>query len=416
MKWFTAVTAAICGGLLMLCPIANAQPGNIHIGKVTVLPSMTVTETYDDNIFLGSGDNNTFEEEVDDWVTEFDPGVMLNYDITGRGAIQLGATSHFALYADNSDNDWQNFNLLTNVDYKAPAGFYLALRNVYTDAEDPYGNQNQFRTGVPTKRWVNNFRSRFGYELQKLYRVELRFNYYKQDYDEDRDFTQNYDQYEVGAGIYRKVLPKTWGFLRYHYGDRNYYSHPSWSGSTDDNDADHDWHRANVGLKWETSPKITGEVSFGYKWIQSANKRDIFGNKYDDPNSWIASSRVTYTPTEKTAATLRTHRNFQYTNGTDRQYYKDTGISIEVSQEILFDFLLNAGISFSKNDYNDFGRDDDLYGAKLGIDYLIRPWLTTGLRYEYQQKDSDSDLLISNFGSFNEYKDNRIGLFIRASY
>lgn len=416
MKRFAAFAIAIFAVLLLSCPFASAQGGNISIGKLKILPAVTLTETYDDNIFLGSGDNSTTEDEIDDLITGISPELMFNYAIPGRGAVQFGFNSSINLYADNSENDWSNINLLGRLDYTAPMGLSLNLRDVYTDAEDPYGSQNLFNIGVPTKRWSNNLSGTLGYTLREIYRVETYFSLYEQDYDLLRDFTQDYDEYEIGIGAKMRVMPKTWAFMRWRYGDRDYSSHPTGTGSTEDNDTDYDWHRVNAGLSWEASPKLNGQLNFGYKWISHENDRDLSGIAFEDPDGVIAGTSLIYTPSARTTLGVGLTRSFQFVGSTTQEYFEDSGVSINFTQELLFDFLFSAGLSYNYSDYNSNGRADDIFGFDLGVDYVIQPWLTAGFLYELELKESSTDSAADNFGNDNEYTNNRLGLMLKLRY
>ena len=143
----------------------------------------------------------------------------------------------------------------------------------YTDAEDPYGSDNEFKLGVPmTERWFNNLMTKIGYDFGNKLRLFGYFNYYKQDYDALLDYTQNYDNQEFGVGAEVKLLPKTWGFIRYHIGEQDYDTPPALvngipTNATESNDADYDWQRVNTGLTWDSGAKFSGELDFGYKII-----------------------------------------------------------------------------------------------------------------------------------------------------
>ncbi len=59
---------------------------------------------------------------------------------------------------------------------------------------------------------------------------------------------------------------------------------------------------------------------------------------------------------------------------------------------------------------------DDDYNVDVGIDYKIQEWLSTGLNYHYKTKNSDSDWVLDDFGRANEYDDNQVVLYLKASY
>lgn len=408
-------TILIVAAVIALTGISvDAQPGKIQIGKLKVLPSLAVEEVYDDNIFLGNGDNDTTELEDNDFITHLKPELMVGYDINGRGSISAGVSGDLAFYADYTDNDWQTFRAMLDADYETPVGLFMGLSNTYANAEDPSGGINEYNLGQITKRWNNDLRTHIGYNFGDQYKVTGFLNYYKQDYDDEEDFTQDWEDFEVGLGVSWRVMPKTWLFGRYHYGSRDFTSHRF--GSTDDNDADFDWSRVNVGLQWDATAKLDGEVNFGYQWIDHDNDTDLLGAEYDDPDAFIAATLVNYTLSPRTRIAMRLYRAVRYTGSLTRENYEDTGIGVNVMQRILNKLILKAEMGYSYMDYNTNDRNDDNFNLGLGLDYEIQDWLVTGVMYSFKTKDSSSDAVFDDFGDANDYDDNQFKIYLKASY
>ncbi|MFH1351239.1 MAG: outer membrane beta-barrel protein [Pseudomonadota bacterium] len=414
-------------GGLVLCAVVSflifgstqlmAQEGKIRVGKLKVIPGIKVQGIHDDNIYLGNGTNNTTELKESDWITHFMPSVLLDYAFDGRGSMKFGYQGDWARYSDNDKNNWNTQRGLFALDYKAPAGIILGINNIYTDAEDPYGSDNQYKLGTPmTKRWNNDLKTRLGYQFSDRFKVLGYFNTYKQDYEALADWTQNYDSREFGGGLEMKLLPKTWGFIRYHYGEQDYYSHPLTvagvaTNSTEANDADSDWQRVNVGLSWDPGAKLSGELNFGYQWKDYENRADPTGDLYGDENNWVASTALSYTPTTTTTLSLSITRSVKDTAANDDDRYTDTGIGIDLRQMLMTKFTLTAGFSLGKNDYKlplTNPRSDDNYIANMGLEYKIQEWLSASVGYTYNKKDS-------NYVD-NDYTDNQFMISLSGSY
>jgi len=388
--------------------LAQERGGTLIFGNLVVTPGLTLQEVYDDNIYLGSGTNSTTESEESDWITHIVPGLMLDYSLHERGGIKLGYIGDYAYYKDENNNDWKNHKGVFGLNYKAPVGLIIGIDNLYTRAQDPYGSDNEYRLGVPqTERWHNDLKTRIGYELQNLFRIFAYYNYYKQKYDEDIDYSQNYDCNEVGAGIEKKILPLMWGFLRYFHGETDYYTRRE--GVTDSNDADFSYDSVKMGLAWDPGAKIEGELNFGYTWKKYDNNADVSGNQYYDSNTWIASTLLSYKPTVTTTLGLAITKAMRDSGANTTEYFDDTGISINLKQVVLSKISLLVGAAYSTHDYEDsIGREDDNYTARLGIKYLINEWLMAGADYTYREKDS-------NYGEF-DYKDNKFMVTLGLTY
>ena len=394
--------------------LAQERESTLIFGNLAVTPGLTLQEVYNDNIYLGSGTNSTTESEESDWITHIIPNIMLDYSLHERGGIKLGYLGDFAYYKDDSNNDWKNHKGIFGLDYKAPSGLIVGIDNLYTRAQDPYSSDNEYKLGVPqAKRWHNDLKTKIGYELQNQFRIFAYYNYYKQKYDDEiYDYSQNYDRNEVGAGIEKKILPLTWGFLRYFHGETDYYTHPSGTGLTDSNDADFTSDSVKIGLTWDPDAKIKGELNLGYTWKKYDNDADVSGSQYNDKNTWIASIFLSYEPTATTTFGLAIMRAMRDGGADTAEYFDDTGISINLKQVILSEVSLLVGAVYSKHDYTNAidypGREDDDYKVRLGFEYLINEWLMAGADYTYRERDSnyvDSD-----------YKDNMLQVILGLTY
>ena len=416
MKRGVFITGFVITGILMLLAspalAQEAEEGKIQFGNLKIIPGLALKEVHDDNIYLGNGTNNTDELEESDWITHINPSLMLDYTFPERGGLQLGYQGDLAYYGNNDQNDWQNHTGLLMFNYNAPGGLILGIDDTYTNAEDPFGSENQFRLGVPmTKRWDNDLKTKIGYGIGDRFKVFAFFNNYKQDYDADGDYTQDYKFHEFGAGGRIRLFPKTWGFIRYHFGERDYFTHPAGTGSTENNDSDFDWHRLNLGLTWDTGAKLTGELNLGYQWKDYDNTADVNGQRYDEENTWIASTQVAYQATPTTTLSLSLSRAVRDTFSTTNEYYNDTGIGLNLQQMLYTKFTLTAGVVYSIMDYNlpvNNNREDDNYKANIGIDYQIQDWLKAGAGYNYSKKDS-------NYAA-NDYTDNQFMISLSAVY
>jgi hypothetical protein len=382
--------------VVLLLPFSvMAQEGRIKFGNLTVVPGLTLKQEYDDNIYLGNGTNDGIELEEEDWISHVMPALLFAYEMPAdRGAVTLGYSGDFAFYGETEDNNWENHTIDFSADYRAPAGLILSLSNRYVDAEDPLGTNNEYQTGVPQiKRWSDAFNAKLGYEFDRI-KIFGFFKYYEQDFDDDADFSQDWDDHELGIGFQTRFLPKTWGFLRYHYGERDYTSHPSAFPASGDEatDGDYEWHRVNGGLTWDAGAKLSGELNFGYKWRDYDNQTDVFGNLYDSRDTWIAATSLTYLATANTTLILTISREIRETGSNSNQYFEDTGGGLRLSQTILTRFTLNAGVLYSNNDYNlpvNSPREDDNLDVDIGLEYEIGDYLTAGCGYAYSRKDSN---------------------------
>ena len=128
------------------------------------------------------------------------PGLLLQYDIPERGAATLGWAGDWAFYNSETANNWKNNMLNFGVNYQAPAGLILAVKDDFQMKEDPFGSPSQYGVGRVTKRWVNDLKTKVGAAWgNNTFRTSVLYNLYRQQYVSNYDFSQNYTNSEYGV-------------------------------------------------------------------------------------------------------------------------------------------------------------------------------------------------------------------------
>jgi len=422
MKTRELIIACLAVALVVGMPLpspAQPQGGKIKFGNLAIIPGIEVNGTYDDNIFLGNGKTyagdpalTQQEKKESDWITHVKPSLGLNLTLPERGSIKLGYMGDFAFYNQNTANNWKDNRGNLLVDYQAPGGLILGISELYANSEDPYGSADQYNIGRVTKRWTNEAKTKLGYNLMANLRSFVYYNNYKQQYNNSTlDYSQDYTDNEIGVGVESRFLPKTWGFVRYHYGQRRFNTNAP--GQTDQFNSDSKWHRANVGLTWDPGAKLSGEVNVGYQWRKYDHEFTSAAQtaRRDDKNTWIAETSLTFMPTVTTVFSLGITRAVRDTASDTNERFTDTGISLNLQQTLFTKFALNAGVGYSKNEYNlpaANARTDDNYLANIGLDYNIQDWLSVGAGYYLNRKNSNVDT--------QEFTDNKFMVSLKAAY
>jgi hypothetical protein len=417
-SFFFFTLAAIL--LITVTPHLQAQqPGNIKFGNLSVIPGIAAQGIYDDNIYMGNGRHyaddpakTTAEKKESDWITHVKPSLLLNYLMPERGYVNLGYQGDFAFYNKNTANNWKNNQGNLDVNYQAPGGLIAGVAERYTRSEDPFGGADQYNIGRITKRWTNDVKTKFGFTIAENFRSLLYFNNYKQKYDNAAfDYSQDYTDSEYGIGAEVRILPKTWGFLRYHYGIRNYDTNAP--GQTDEFNSAGKWHRVSTGLTWDPGAKLSGELNLGYQWKQYDH---VFTDatqtiRRNDENTWVAATSVTFQATETTNLGMNLSRAVRNTASDTKEQFIDTGIGLTLQQKLLAKLSFNAGFTYSRNEYNlpvGHERADNNYLANIGLEYNIQEWLGVGVSYNYNRKDSSIET--------SEFVDNQFMTSLRIVY
>ena len=415
MKKFAKLTIILLALVALCTSSAWAEIGKYKLGGNTqLLYSLGYQGVSDDNIYRGAGTNNTSEKVVSDWINHVQPALMFDYTIAGRGNIKFGYKGDLAYYETEDNNNWQKHIGAFDLNYRSPAGLLGKLKYVYTDTSDPYSNDADYlnTATAQVKRKLNRLDTAFGYsQLGDKFAVLGYYNYYSQDYDDKvRDFSQDYNNNEFGLGVEKAVMSKTFAFFRYHYGIRDYTTEATLVN--DSNDSDYNWHRINGGLGWDSGAKWSGELDLGYAWKNYENEIDSLGNPYEDKNTWIAATDVTFKVTQATHVGGLLRRELKETGSNSAQYNIETQIGVDVSHTFIEIIICTAGYAYQENDYNisfnNIKRDDKVHDFNLGVDYKLQPWLLAGAEYVYKTRDSTDP-------AYN-YDQNRFEVTLKAGF
>ena len=360
-------------------PVGNA----IGTGKLKLYPELALGVAYNDNIFLEESG------EESDLISHVIPRLRIDYSLEERGSIRLGYAGDFAYYQDYSNNDWQRHDLGFLLDYNAPSGIFLDIANDYVNTSDPFGSSDEYALGQQKDRWHNIFGVSLGYDHGDKIKLVGYFNYNKQEYDNtDNDWDQNFEEPWYGVGLEKRLSQKTWGFARYFHGERDYNTDSPDGSVNESTDADYSSDWLEFGLTWDATSRITGELNFGYEWLDYDNTENASGESYNDNDTWLAATRINYSLKPGiTNVNINLERGvFQRGSGTSESY-DGTYFSVYLVHRFYswFKLLMNFGIG--RNDYNTDRKDDDIR-AGISLEYLVWRRFTLALGYDYIDRDS----------------------------
>ena len=420
-KWIALLSISLILGFSAVTTFAQ---GNLRLGRLTVQPILKYELLYDDNIFLES--TNTQE----DFINKISPGILIGYAASRpQNYFQIGYNGDFALYVDFTDNDWQRHNPFVRFGYYSPKGLYFNFSDNYTRGNDPFGtvnefNQsNQFGIGEKTKRWDNGLDATLGYLLTDKYFTEVSYRNYIIRYDTDKDKWQDRTDNAFGLALFYRVTPRTSILAQYRYLSAVYDSQndgifdpgrdTNWSSDTSQ---DYYLNQLFIGARFEPGGKLFGELKLGYGGQNYENSADPQGFKYEENPTWIANTYLTYRPRARTTFVLNFQRSQLGSPDADAASFINTLAQLRLIQVLAYRLSLNIGAGVSYDDYQNepSGIPEKNFTRPMldiGLDWLIRPWLTVGMKYDYINNMASDEIYESQ-----EYKRNSVGVFVRATY
>ena len=374
--------------------------------QVEFIPGISVRETYDDNIFLDS------TNEQSDYITSIALPLTLNV-LSEHTKLSINYTPSYASYYEFSENNTWRHAGAVNWDQKLTEYVRLRLNDTYINSEEPVDDFSDIDAQRTTrnKYWVNLGRANLSYVFGPENSIEA--GYYRRDRESsDPDYNDSTDQRPYASFTYWFNM-KHGMRLDYTYTDvelsldDDYTGHApglrylyrlrpqsiAYVGTTyttrdfAGDEEDYDVRNGFVGLDHAFSPEYSVRAEAGY-FIKVPEISD----KSYGPNCSIDLSRVFSRGSITIGASagwdedyLRRSSTLGGQAGGFEQYY---GGSLNGSYKILENLDAFAGASYrwSKDDL-DFKEDN--FRGNCGLRWDFMRWFSLSLEYQYRDRNSD---------------------------
>lgn len=135
---------------------------------------------------------------------------------------------------------------------------------------------------------------------------------------------------------------------------------------------------------------VTGEISAGY-----------FERDYDDPtidtfDGLAVAAAIEWYITRLTTITFTGRQDADDQIGaTVPEPFITTEFGGRVDHELLRNLILSLGALGGERDYKNIDRHDEYTEFELGADWLLNPHAVVRLRYEYDETESEGDILVT---------------------
>jgi len=400
--------------------------------RFEITPSISVNETYDDNI------NLTKDNKVDDFITVVTPGIALAL-VREHTNLQLSYAPSIVKYADRDELDTTRHaaNLSFGQDLSQHLRFDLS--DSYLQSEDPLedvGDAQGVRR-TRSKYWTNSTQASLGYlfgaenrisagyglsyqeadqatsigddtlnnsKIQNPFAVlsywfdvrngmELNYRYTKADFSGGDNLSAVNDYIGHGAGgrYIRRFSPQTQAYILYNYSTRDF----------DGSSKDFDVHDGSVGLNHAFSPEYSAGAGAGYFVRTSDISEDQDGLSYfASLTKKLARGSVTIGGTggwaEQYISRDTTSGFTKYYSGYARGDY-----------QVLEPVVVYANASYRQDKEGITGRTWETLRGNAGLRWTFLRWFALSLDYSYAQRNDDI--------STADYDVNRVALILTAS-
>ena len=379
------------------------QASGVRLGSFVLNPGAELAYENNDNIFyLENG-------EISDSIIHIRPWARLNSD-WNRHELNLNFYADIARYNDFGSEDYEDWvaSLDGRVDVRRGSNFnygasYMSLHERRSSPDDVGGIR-------PTEFAATNFNLGYSHNFNRL-TADLTYFRSDMDYDDnldgdgeildnqDRDRTR--DEYA----------------LRFDYelsGPRGVFFRAAGNNVDYDQKVDNggferssDGYSFQGGMSWDKTGVLVGDVYLEYI------SQDYDDTYLADIDGWGLGASLDWTPTELTNINLLVRNGPQETTQGATSGYFSSQYAVRLQHELRRNWLLNARVSYTDNDYktNDLGEvpmgeddtgpleDTKVTRAGLGLSYLFNRNFYLSGGYVYENQDANE----SRF----EYRTNR---------
>jgi hypothetical protein len=356
------------------------DPIGFHLGALILNPNIDISETFNSNVYATTFDTKS------DFFTTLTPtvGLRTDWDQNSLGALVSGEIVRYARF---SSEDVSNFNASVNGRLDILRGMYANANAGFQILHEPRGSPNDVNGKTPTEYQLATFSA--GYVKEdaiigiKLDATANNYNYFNVDtlggtpiVETDRNRTE----YEVSGRVSYEIQPQYRAFVRASGNVRDYSQKFDAGGFQRSSSG----YQIDAGGAISIAAKVDGEFYIGY-----------LSQSFDDARLSTASglgfgAELLWNLTALTSITGSASRTVEETIVTQASSFIQTAVSVGVEHELLRNVLLSADLSYTNQEYQDFGRVDDIYGVTLTGKYLLTRNLATTVNIGYTKKLSNA--------------------------
>ncbi|MBX3489222.1 outer membrane beta-barrel protein [Parvibaculum sp.] len=374
-------------------PAAGYEPLGVRAGSFIVLPSLTTSATYSDNIY------RTQNNKEDDLILTVQPQVLVE-STWSRHALNLHAGVQSRFYDSNSSEDHTNWRIGAD-------GRLDITRDTNVVAEIEYAESHEER-GQPLALALAAEPTPFSMLSGKV-ELNQRFNrmtgtlgasYLDIDFDnvpafgggiinsDDRDREIFGQRLRLGYD----VSPDMNVFVEGRLNQVRYDLQPP----AVPNSRDSEGYAVQGGVTFAITRLVSGEVAVGYleQEYDSPAFPDVSGLAYNADISWSMTPLTTVTFGAGSSVDESTSVGV---GGRLSQYAR-----VGIDHELMRNVQLGGALRFQNDDFEGSPQNEDYFDAGIGVRYLMNRNVSLRLGYDYGARDSNV--------AGRDYTENRVGL------
>ena len=351
----------------------NVAPKGIDAGGFRVFPEAGLELKHNDNLFKDSANVSSTIEVLTAGVKAI---ARKDYN-----QFTAGYNTELGWYNNSSADNYDEHNVDLRWQSRPSVKLQFDLDGYWHRQHDDRGSDDTAIAASPNEydKYGLGGTVIYGAETAKG-RIEGRFSYSDQEYQNNRATTQSLDvvSSNVGGTFYWNMAPKTSALAEVNYTEDDYQLASTLRDS--------ELVEYLVGVKWKATAQTSGTIKVGHaqRDFDSATRQDFSGS------SWQVG--VTWSPLRYSTFNLVTSRKPNNATGGADDYIVNTDTSLTRSHIWKSYLRSDAKISYSVGDYqNALNREDDTVGLEFGLTYDLSRNMALSAGYEYTDRDSNID-------------------------
>ena len=354
--------------LVAACFAAPRASALIELDRGVLILNTSLAVSYDSNI-LGRVNNES------DTLVSFAPNLEYRRE-GGRGMIDFSFGGRFVHFLKNDERDYENYFargvITAPVTPDSPfSGSANASYGRSTDVSEVIGNL------------VTTTSLRLGASGDYAFSERLRVNSgVSWGTTENDNFGDNEAlSLSLGIGLQEILLRRLPLTFSYRY---------STSESTNDSTVarrlDTATHSVHVGTSGQITPKVSGNISFGFRDTDDNGAAAASGSR--NKTGLTAATSLNWAVDELNRVSLNLSKSLEDTP--DNQSTDATRAGLSWNRKLSEQLSASAGVSHAWRNYRYLNRDDKYLTFNAGMSYLIRRHWSAGVHYAYSDNSSDN--------------------------
>jgi hypothetical protein len=347
------------------------------VGPLLVTPYLEYDGLYRSNIYLSPNPKS-------DWVNTAIPGLQVELPIAGLHRLSMGYLGQYWMFSEHTGESHYDHN--ANVDAELNFRGGLSLRG-----GDGFRAATEERTTETGRRRPYICDTPYllaAYNISEKTKIQATYQYTLWQYSRSIDKIDNYRNNMAGVFLFYKFLPRTSALAGYSFSS---YAYPSY---TQDNNYQ---HSPFIGLTWDPTTKLTGNIKFGYTFQNYTNH---LPGRTNSPNSWAFSLGTIYRYSRYTTLNLSAQRSIQQDIDFANLSYMSTALWVSLSHDwTALRMASYVSFAYANSSYVNSGinpstglpspREDNTISIGAGVSRPFASWLRLRLDYNYSNKTSD---------------------------